>query len=97
MATGPSQTGDDAAFPLADEHRMLLRIRDTLYEGSWEDFARDLRARAQGRPHVFDTVPPSPAVKATIEKHLTMMDAMQAWEVRHGRALSADDEPDAYT
>ena len=30
---------------LTDEHRMLLRMRDTLYEGSWDDFAHDLRAK----------------------------------------------------
>ena len=94
MATGPDETYDDATFPLTEEHRMLLRIRDTLYEGSWEDFAGDLRARAQGRPHVFDTVPPSPAVKATIERHITMIDAMQAWETLHGRTLSTDDHTD---
>ncbi len=78
-------------FPLNDEHRMLLRIRDTLYEGSWEDFVRDLHARAQGRPHVFETVTDSPAMKATIENHLVMIDEMQTWELQQQRTLSADD------
>ncbi len=70
---------------------MLLRIRDTLYEGNWEDFVRDLRARAQGRPHVFETVPDSPAMKAAIEAHLGMIDDMRAWEARCGRLPSAEE------
>ena len=77
-----------APFPLTEEHRMLLRIRDTLYEGSWEDFVRDLRARAENRPHVFETVANSPAMKGTIENHLTMIDAMRAAELEHGRSLT---------
>ncbi len=82
-------------FRLTDEHRMLLHIRDTLYEGNWEDFVRDLQARAQGRPHVFETVTNSPSMKATIENHLTMIDQMQAWEAQHSRTLSPDNHTDA--
>lgn len=88
----PSPVTDSSGqFPLDDEHRMLLRIRDTLYEGSWEDFVRDLRARAQGRPHVFETVTDSPTMKTTIKNHLAMIDKMQTWELQHKRTLSADD------
>jgi len=83
--------GDRAReFPLTDEHRMLLRIRDTLYEGSWEDFVRDLRARARGRPHVYQIVPDSPTIKAAIESHLDMIAKMQAWETRHHCTLGAE-------
>lgn len=84
---------DSGAFELSDEHRMLLRMRDTLYEGSWEDFERDLRARMEGRPHVFDTVPATPGVKATIANHLRMMEAMREWEALHGRRLSGELPP----
>ncbi len=83
-------TGGDQ-FPLTDEHRMLLHIRDTLYEGSWEDFVHDLKARAEDRPHAFETVPASPAMKSTIAHHLEMIEQMQMWEAEHGRALSGDD------
>ena len=76
---------------------MLLRMRDTLYEGSWEDFAGDLRARIEGRPYVFDTVPPSFTVRDTIERHLEMMDVMRAWETLYGSTLSADNPSDAAT
>ena len=76
-------------FLLTDDHRMLLQIRDTLYEGSWEDFIHDLRARAEGRPHVFEIGPASERMKATIAGHLAMIEQMQSWEAAHGRALRA--------
>jgi hypothetical protein len=72
---------------LTADHRMLLEIRDTLYEGSWDDFVVDLQARAASRPHVFETVPTSPEMKATIANHLAMIERMKRWETEHGRAL----------
>jgi hypothetical protein len=79
-----------STFPLTEEHRMLLRVRDTLYEGSWEDFIRDLRARSQGRPHVFETIPTSPHMTRTIANHLELIEQMAEWEARAGETLSAD-------
>lgn len=89
VEAGPNSVDD---FPLTDEQRMLLRIRDTLYEGSWEDFVQDLQARAQGLPHVFETVTDSPCMKATIANHMVMIDNMRAWEARHGRSLSCNEQ-----
>jgi len=66
---------------------MLLEIRDTLYEGSWEDFIKDLEARAAGRPHVFELVPASDSMKATIAGHLRMISDMREWEADIGRRL----------
>ena len=86
----PEVSGGDA-FQLTDEHRMLLRMRETLYEGSWDDFVEDLRARAEDRPHVFETVPTSPEMRTTIASHLAMIEAMREWEARHARTLKADD------
>ncbi len=70
---------------------MLLQMRDTLYEGSWEDFVRDLEARAAGRTHVFELVPASTNMKATIKNHLNMIRDMQSWEGEHGQSLRAAD------
>ena len=78
------------AFLLSEDHRMLLQIRDTLYEGSWDDFLRDLQARAQGQPHVYDVVAASPAMKSTISHHLAMIEEMRDWETDHGSILHAD-------
>lgn len=74
---------------LSDEQRMLLRMRDTLYEGSWEDFTRDLRARADHEPHVFDTIPDTPGLDTTIRHHLDLISAMQQWEKEHRQVLHA--------
>jgi hypothetical protein len=88
---GTPPADDPDRFPFTDDHRMLLRIRDTPYEGSWDDFVHDLRARAEGRPHVFEIVPASEPMKATIAGHLTMIEHMQSWEAAQGRALRADE------
>ena len=86
----PEASGGDA-FHLTDEHGMLLRMRETLYEGSWGDFVEDLRARAEDRPHVFETVPTSAEMRTTIASHLAMIEAMREWEERHHRTLKAND------
>jgi hypothetical protein len=78
-------------FPLTPDHRMLLQVRDTLYEGSWEDFLHDLRAKYDNRPHVYDITPPSPDMKNTIATHIGMIEAMRDWEFQHGCTLKAED------
>lgn len=84
----PKSPSSDEPFPLSDEHNMLVQIRDTLYEGSWDDFVTDLRARAEGKPHVFEIAAPSAGMRETIERHLRMIDEMREWEARAGRSLS---------
>ena len=68
---------------------MLLKMRDTLYESNWDDFVFDLRARAEGRPHVFVTVPCSPEMKSVILRHLGLIDQMRRWEDQNGCLLRA--------
>lgn len=75
---------------LTQEQRMLLHIRDTLYEGNWDDFLRDLHARAEGRPHVFQIVPASPSMTSTIVHHVALIEEMRDWERSHDQALRAD-------
>lgn len=72
---------------LDSEQRMLVQMRDTLYEGSWDDFEADLRARALGRAHVFESVPMSSQMKATIDRHLALIDEMRTREACEGRLL----------
>jgi hypothetical protein len=83
------ETDQDRAFPITDEHRMLLQIRDTLYEGNWNDFLRDLYARAQSRPHVFEIVAPSAEAKSTIAHHVALIEQMRNWEADHDCVLRA--------
>lgn len=69
---------------------MLLTIRDTLYEGSWEDFINDLRDRLADRPYVFETVPASPRLRQTIGHHMELIERLASWERESGRVLRAD-------
>lgn len=78
-------------MPLSEEHRMLLRMRDTLYEGSWDDFVHDLKARVTDRPHVFATVPESRGMRSTIERHLLLISQMADWERLHDSVLGANE------
>lgn len=77
-------------FALTEAHRMLLDVRDTLYDGSWADFKLDLEARTKGKPHVFETVPTSPDMLDTIRGHLAMIEQMAGWEIRHHTRLRSD-------
>ncbi len=81
---GPSP-GDQP--PLTDEQRMLIDLRDVLYEGSWEDFRVDLNARRQSKPHVFDTVPETPRTQSIIDLHLRLIGELEEWEHRYGCRL----------
>jgi len=82
----PGPSGDDGPG-LTDEQRMLLDLRDVLYEGSWEDFRRDLEARQSAEPHVFEIVPPSPRLQEAIARHLEVIEELEQWERQHGRRL----------
>ena len=41
---------------LAPEERMLITLRDELYDGSWENMKDDLNGRLDGRPYIFKLV-----------------------------------------
>jgi hypothetical protein len=40
--------------PLTAEERLLVELREWLYEGSWEMLLSDLTSRLAGRPHLFE-------------------------------------------
>jgi hypothetical protein len=81
---GPSPEDQPA---LTDEQRMLVDLRDKLYEGNWEDFRRDLKARQESKPYVFDVVPPTPRLRETIARHLRVIDELDRWERHYQRTL----------
>ena len=64
---------------------MLLDIRDTLYEGSWDAFIADLEARLSGEPHVFDVVPDTPRFADTIRNHLRLIGELKVLERDSGQ------------
>jgi len=38
---------------MTSEERMLVVLRHELYDGSWDEMEKDLRARLEGRPYIF--------------------------------------------
>jgi len=65
---------------LTEDERMLVLLRDELYEGNWDDFVQDLKDRLANKPHVFDIVPASPRLQETIREHLRLIDKLRRWE-----------------
>ena len=44
------------AAQLTGDERMLVSLRDELYEGSWEQMLKDLKDRLEGKPYIFKLV-----------------------------------------
>lgn len=81
------QAGPDARLALellTDEQRMLVTLRDELYEGRWDLFVADLEARIAGAPYVFEIGPASARLKETITHHLGLISDLRQWEERSG-------------
>ncbi len=41
---------------LSADERMLITMRDELYDGSWELMLKDLKDRLKGKPYIFKLV-----------------------------------------
>ena len=61
--------------------RVLIEVKDTLYEGSWDRVLKDLRSRLEGKPYVFK-------LSQTIARDIAAIERMRAYERRHGIDLS---------
>ncbi len=66
----------DFVRALAAEERMLVRLRDELYEGSWETMRQDLENRLAGKAYIFKLV-------SRIEHDLQAVDLLSSYESRH--------------
>lgn len=67
---------EDFVAALTAEEQMLIRIRDELYEGSWEVMRLDLENRLAGKPYIFKLV-------SRIEHDLAALDLLSAYEKKH--------------
>ncbi len=47
---------DKFAASLTPDERMLVTMRDELYDGSWEQMLKDLKDRLKGKPYIFKLV-----------------------------------------
>ena len=75
-------TPADFIRSLQAEEKLVLRLRDELYEASWERMERDLRSRLAGKPYIFKLV-------HRIETDLALIAFLRAYEARHGVDLGA--------
>jgi hypothetical protein len=59
-APQPAQEGvrgaPSAVASLTPEEWLLVRLREELYEGQWEEMQIDLEHRLQGKPYIFKLV-----------------------------------------
>lgn len=61
--------------------RVLVDLKDLLYEGSWARVVADLRAARENKPYVY-------RLSNAIERDLKAIERMQAYEARHQISLS---------
>lgn len=74
-------TPDAFLATLTEDERMLLVVKDDLYEASWARMERDLRNRLNGRPYIFKLV-------NRIEADLATINLLRQYESIHGVNLS---------
>ena len=67
----------DFAASLASGERLLVTLRDELYEGSWEKMLEDLRDRLEKRPYIFK-------LSSRIESDMAAIEKLQAYETTNG-------------
>ena len=69
------------AESLSPEERMLIMLRDELYEGSWDDMIADLKNRLEGKPYVFK-------LAGRIEADLARIERLKNFEEKNNVSLS---------
>lgn len=67
---------------LTKEDRLLVAIRNELYEGSWEELLADLEARRTRKPFVVK-------LATRIEEDITRVEKLRAFEREHAVDLGA--------
>lgn len=62
--------------------RVLLDLKDQLYEGSWDRILGDLKARLENKPYMYK-------LGQTIARDIAAIERMRAYEMRNGVNLSS--------
>lgn len=65
------------AAKITPDAKMLLDLRNELYNGSWDEMIKDLNYRMKGRPFVYKLV-------ERIKADLRRIDKLQEYEKQHG-------------
>ena len=67
----------DFVAGLTSGERLLVTLRDELYEGSWEAMLQDLEDRLDKRPYIFK-------LSSRIETDMAAIEKMGRYEKEHG-------------
>lgn len=61
---------------LTQDDRMLILLRDELYEGSWDYMLSDLKDRVKGKPYIFKLV-------NRIQDDIVRIEKLKDYEKKH--------------
>ena len=81
QATAPGDEPDSGLSPadffarLQPYERVLLDLRDHLYEGSWERMLGDLKARLENKPYLYK-------LSQAITRDIAAIERMRTYELR---------------
>lgn len=64
------------AKSLTPDERMLVTLRDDLYNGSWEQMVGDLKDRLKGKPYIFKLV-------NRIQDDIQRIEKLHGYEKKH--------------
>jgi len=74
---------------LTDEDKMLLRLREELYEGRWDAMLADLNDRLGGKPYIF-------RLASRIQDDIARVERLSRFERKNGINLATALWPDEY-
>lgn len=88
QASGPSRSDPNLDVPsevfiarLESYERVLLDLKDQLYEGSWDRILGDMKARLENKPYMYK-------LGQTISRDMAAIERMRAYELRNNVNLS---------
>src|SRR5262245_14407962 len=81
QSPAPDHAPEDVSTISADEW-MLVRLREQLYGGNWEEMLLDLESRLRGEPYIFK-------LASRIQDDLNRIHRLRDIETRHGCDLKA--------
>jgi len=86
VVPGPSDplldvSADEFLRRMEPYERVLLDLKENLYEGSWERILADLRSRLKGDPYIYK-------LGQTITRDIAAIERLRAYELRNGVNLA---------
>ena len=71
-----ASTHEKFCAALTPDERMLVTLRDELYDGSWDQMMKDLKDRLRSKPYIFKLV-------NRIQDDLARVEKLSEYEKKH--------------